>query len=217
MKELRNPSGNRDEEDADTDDDSNGRYGNGVVTNGQNKSESRRGSSTARRKLETNRYQHIRHSNTEKSLAAKKRVIRMLFVVVVEFFVCWAPVYVMNTWAMLDEENARRLVSPTCMNFIHLLSYVSSCCNPITYCFMNKKFRHAFLAAFHCCGHRQPSTAWREASSFGQSQRTGKPSTSAVTHRLKVLSARYHRHYLLRSEHTQSLNRYSPALDLPPD
>ena len=41
------------------------------------------------------------------------------------------------------------------MSFIHLLSYVSSCCNPITYCFMNSTFRQGFLAAFRCCYRRR--------------------------------------------------------------
>lgn len=29
---------------------------------------------------------------------------------------------------------------------IQLMAYISSCCNPITYCFMNRRFRAAFLA-----------------------------------------------------------------------
>lgn len=33
---------------------------------------------------------------------------------------------------------------------IQLLAYVSSCCNPITYCFLNRKFRQAFLKVFQC-------------------------------------------------------------------
>ena len=93
----------------------------------------------------------MRQSNTDRSLQAKKRVIKMLFVVVLEFFVFWTPMYVMGTWRVFDEKSAMRHVSPVAMNFIHLLSYVSSCCNPITYCFMNQKFRQGFLSAFHCC------------------------------------------------------------------
>lgn len=32
--------------------------------------------------------------------------------------------------------------------FITLLTYISSCTNPITYCFLNKKFRTAIYAMF---------------------------------------------------------------------
>ena len=31
-----------------------------------------------------------------------------------------------------------------------VVAYCSTCCNPITYCFLNEKFRHAFLYAFGC-------------------------------------------------------------------
>ena len=128
-------------------------YGNGNITNGL-----RRNSSVNK----TNRVMMcntlggstLRQSNTERSLQAKKRVIRMLFVVVMEFFVCWTPMYVMQTWRLFDHEGATHSVTPLSMNMIHLLSYVSSCCNPITYCFMNRKFRQGFLSAFRCCRYR---------------------------------------------------------------
>lgn len=85
--------------------------------------------------------QTVRQTNADRSLAAKKRVIKMLFVVILEFFICWTPVYVIMTWNVLDSATAKQSVSPMTMNLLHLLSYCSACCNPITYCFMNKKFR----------------------------------------------------------------------------
>ena len=103
-------------------------------------------------KTEGPKRDQMRLSNTSRSLRAKKRVIRMLFVLVLEFFVCWTPMYVIQTWFVFDAESAMRTISPITMNFIHLLSYVSSCCNPITYCFMNNKFRQGFIAIFKCCG-----------------------------------------------------------------
>lgn len=39
----------------------------------------------------------IRSTNMDKSIEAKKKVIRMLFVIIVEFFVCWAPIHILNT------------------------------------------------------------------------------------------------------------------------
>lgn len=41
-------------------------------------------------------------------------------------------------------------MGPTEIALVQLLAYLSSCCNPITYCFMNEKFRNAFLSAFGC-------------------------------------------------------------------
>ena len=167
MTQLRN-SANRDDDDVDTDEDM--RYGNGIIVNGN-----RRGSN--KKKYEPK--QHMRHSNTEKSLAAKRRVIKMLFMIVFEFFVCWTPLYVVQTWSIIDFMGARSHISPLAMNFIHLLSYVSSCCNPITYCFMNKKFRQGFLAGFRCRPRHTHRSVWRDASSFGPSQRSGKTVTNA--------------------------------------
>lgn len=100
--------------------------------------------------------QHVIRSNyMGKSIEAKKKVIRMLFVIVLEFFVCWAPLHVINTWYLFSPELVYSVVGSTGISLVQLLAYVSSCCNPITYCFMNRKFRQAFLGLFDC--HR----CWR--------------------------------------------------------
>ncbi|XP_062539350.1 uncharacterized protein LOC134207625 isoform X2 [Armigeres subalbatus] len=39
----------------------------------------------------------IRSNYMDKSIEAKKKVIRMLFVIILEFFVCWAPLHILNT------------------------------------------------------------------------------------------------------------------------
>ena len=74
----------------------------------------------------------------------------MLFVIVAEFFVCWAPLHVLNTWYTFNPDAVYRTVGSTGVSLVQLLAYISSCCNPITYCFMNRKFRQAFLAVFDC-------------------------------------------------------------------
>jgi hypothetical protein len=89
-------------------------------------------------------------SNAEKSLLNKKRVIKMLFVVVLEFFICWTPLYVINTITLFDQKIVYQNLGYTAISFFQLLAYSSSCCNPITYCFMNIGFRKAFLGLFRC-------------------------------------------------------------------
>ncbi|KAI0232513.1 Cholecystokinin receptor [Lamellibrachia satsuma] len=133
-----------------------------------------------RRSLDKRYY--MRHSNAEKNLVAKKRVIKMLFVLVLEFFICWTPLYALQTWIVYDYAGAVSQVSPTAMSFIHLLSYVSSCCNPITYCFMNRTFRQGFLAAFGCCCRRRRAARYssrRTDMSYMTSQRTDLTSSHA--------------------------------------
>ncbi|CAB3382684.1 Hypothetical predicted protein [Cloeon dipterum] len=92
----------------------------------------------------------LRRTNAEKSLMSKKRVIQMLFVVVLEFFLCWTPLYVINTIALFDNMAVYSGLGYTGISFFQLLAYSSSCCNPITYCFMNASFRKSFLNVFGC-------------------------------------------------------------------
>uniref|UniRef100_T1HGV0 G_PROTEIN_RECEP_F1_2 domain-containing protein n=1 Tax=Rhodnius prolixus TaxID=13249 RepID=T1HGV0_RHOPR len=78
-----------------------------------------------------------------------KGVIRMLFVVVAEFFICWAPLHVLNTWYQFRPDLVHQYVGSTGVSLVQLLAYISSCCNPITYCFMNYRFRQAFISLFN--------------------------------------------------------------------
>lgn len=92
----------------------------------------------------------IRQTNGEKSRASKKRVIKMLFALVFEFFLCLTPFFVVHTWRIVDYTSAKRHISPEFVMFVNLLAYVSTCCNPVTYCFMNRNFRQGFLSVFRC-------------------------------------------------------------------
>ncbi|XP_056246077.1 cholecystokinin receptor [Seriola aureovittata] len=92
-----------------------------------------------------------RSNTSEAKLEAKKRVIRMLVVIVVLFFLCWMPVYCANTWRAFDDRSAKNALSGAPIAFIHLLCYTSACVNPIIYCFMNTRFRKALLTTFSCC------------------------------------------------------------------
>nr|XP_056711804.1 cholecystokinin receptor type A [Euleptes europaea] len=92
-----------------------------------------------------------RSSTSTANLLAKKLVIRMLIVIVILFFICWTPVFSVNTWRAFDTWSATLLLTGAPISFIHLLSYTSACVNPIIYCFMNKRFRMGFLATFTCC------------------------------------------------------------------
>lgn len=45
------------------------------------------------------------------SNTAKKRVVKMLLVLVILFFVCWTPTWSMNIWATYDPKRAYSSVS----------------------------------------------------------------------------------------------------------
>lgn len=106
-------------------------------------------------------------SNAEKSLLNKKRVIKMLFVVVLEFFLCWTPLYVINTITLFDHKIVYQNLGYTAISFFQLLAYSSSCCNPITYCFMNIGFRKAFLNLFRCLKQSQQPVRRVSLSGYG--------------------------------------------------
>uniref|UniRef100_A0A182JG04 G-protein coupled receptors family 1 profile domain-containing protein n=1 Tax=Anopheles atroparvus TaxID=41427 RepID=A0A182JG04_ANOAO len=98
----------------------------------------------------------IRSTYMDKSIEAKKKVIRMLFVIIVEFFVCWAPLHILNTVYLYSPSFVYQYVNSSGIALVQLMAYISSCCNPITYCFMNRRFRQAFLGIFSCHRNRMP-------------------------------------------------------------
>jgi hypothetical protein len=91
-------------------------------------------------------------SNTDPLVAQarQRRVVKMLFVVVLEFFICWTPIYAINTIALYWPKLIYKGLGYNGISFFHLLAFFSSCTNPITYCFMNSKFRESFLLLFRC-------------------------------------------------------------------
>ncbi|XP_060531346.1 cholecystokinin receptor-like isoform X1 [Cylas formicarius] len=101
---------------------------------------------TCSKKLTT----ELRRTNIERILCNKRRIIKMLFVVVLEFFLCWTPLYIINTIALFDQDMIYNSIGYTGISFFQLLAYSSSCCNPITYCFMNCSFRKSFFNIFKC-------------------------------------------------------------------
>ncbi|KAJ4933637.1 hypothetical protein JOQ06_030461 [Pogonophryne albipinna] len=107
--------------------------------------------STMATTVRANKAERPRSNTSEAKLEAKKRVIRMLVVIVVLFFLCWMPLYCVNTWKAFDKVSAKHALTGAPIAFIHLLGYTSACVNPIIYCFMNTRFRKALLATFSCC------------------------------------------------------------------
>lgn len=129
------------------------------------------------RKLELQRLSsgggRVRSSSSAANLMAKKRVIRMLMVIVVLFFLCWMPIFSANAWRAYDTASAERQLSGTPISFILLLSYTSSCVNPIIYCFMNRRFRLGFMATFPCGPNPGPPGVRGEAGEEEEGRTTG--------------------------------------------
>lgn len=116
----------------------------------------------------------------------------MLFVVVLEFFICWTPLYVINTITLFNAQLVYQKLGYQTISFFQLLAYSSSCCNPITYCFMNRGFRKACLNLFRCCKRYDDK---RRISIVG-----GVTQSSEVTQLHRI-----HREAVLQTTYTRSL------------
>ncbi|XP_062549919.1 cholecystokinin receptor type A-like [Armigeres subalbatus] len=55
---------------------------------------------------------------------------------------------------LYSPEFVYKYVSSNGIALIQLMAYISSCCNPIIYCFMNSSFRQAFRNIFGCYRQR---------------------------------------------------------------
>ncbi|XP_068235008.1 substance-K receptor-like isoform X2 [Palaemon carinicauda] len=89
-------------------------------------------------------------------LRIKKRVIRMMFIVVVGFIVCWVPFQGNRIFYILNTENGR-LKDPTTEHIYDIfttvsqyLLYVNPAFNPIVYGLMHHTFKRAFRITFSC-------------------------------------------------------------------
>ena len=81
----------------------------------------------------------------------RKHVVRMLVVIVLQYFICWTPIYLLNTWQAFDFRAVLHYISPTVKSLLLLLAYTSSFIHPITYCFMNRSFKEGFARSFRGC------------------------------------------------------------------
>lgn len=96
----------------------------------------------------------------------QRRIVAMLCVVVIEFFVCWTPILIMDTLSLYIPDviygcrlNMSKWIKIDLISVCHLIFFCSSCTNPVTYCFMNRRFRRHFFSLFHCrTGQGTPNT-----------------------------------------------------------
>ncbi|XP_068230519.1 uncharacterized protein [Palaemon carinicauda] len=111
-------------------------------------------------------WRNLRSSHSERSIMAKRRVVRMLFVLVAEFFICWTPLFIVNLLSLYIPRQVYAALGSIGVALVQLLAYISSCCNPITYCFMNAKFLQSFKQTFGCAHKRSNSFHSTNAHSF---------------------------------------------------
>ncbi|CAF1002624.1 unnamed protein product [Adineta ricciae] len=79
----------------------------------------------------------------------RRKALKLLVTLIVEFFVCWTPLFIYHTIGTFNR-NFYRSTSTIWVDLVLLLSFASASCNPLTYYFMSKRYRSVLYAYFPC-------------------------------------------------------------------
>ncbi|XP_054639582.1 oxytocin receptor b [Dunckerocampus dactyliophorus] len=79
---------------------------------------------------------------------AKIRTVKMTFVVVLAYIVCWTPFFFVQMWSAWDPAAPRE---DTAFIIAMLLASLNSCCNPWIYMFFAGHLFQGVLHSFFCC------------------------------------------------------------------
>ncbi|XP_038628828.1 oxytocin receptor [Tachyglossus aculeatus] len=79
---------------------------------------------------------------------AKIRTVKMTFIIVLAFIVCWTPFFFVQMWSVWDQD-APKEASPFIIAM--LLASLNSCCNPWIYMLFTGHLFHDLVQRFLCC------------------------------------------------------------------
>lgn len=84
---------------------------------------------------------------------AKLRTVKMTFVIVLAYIICWAPFFTVQMWSVWDKNFQWDDSENTAVTLSALLASLNSCCNPWIYMIFSGHLLQDFLHCFSCC-HR---------------------------------------------------------------
>ncbi|KAM6161926.1 oxytocin receptor [Erethizon dorsatum] len=105
-----------------------------------------------------------RVSNVKLISKAKIRTVKMTFIVVLAFIVCWTPFFFVQMWSVWDADAP---TEASAFIIAMLLASLNSCCNPWIYMLFTGHLFHELVQRFLCC-----------SSSYLRGSRTGETSIS---------------------------------------
>ncbi|KAI5618051.1 arginine vasopressin receptor 1Ab [Silurus asotus] len=82
---------------------------------------------------------------------AKLRTVKMTFVIVLAYIVCWAPFFIVQMWSVWDKNFSWDDSENTAVTLSALLASLNSCCNPWIYMLFGGHLLYDFLRCFPCC------------------------------------------------------------------
>ena len=90
----------------------------------------------------------------ERSIRQKRKITRMVFIVVLLFAVCWAPIHCIILWEQFKTEQKSSLTTEMAITVLRLfafcLSYANSLTNPFIYAFTTASFKKHFKKVLSC-------------------------------------------------------------------
>ncbi|XP_029902269.1 arg8-vasotocin receptor-like [Myripristis murdjan] len=84
---------------------------------------------------------------------AKLRTVKMTFVIVLAYVVCWAPFFTVQMWSVWDNSFSWDDSENTVVTLSALLASLNSCCNPWIYMIFSGHLLSDFVHCLPCC-HR---------------------------------------------------------------
>nr|7RYC_O Chain O, Oxytocin receptor [Homo sapiens] len=108
---------------------------------------------------------------------AKIRTVKMTFIIVLAFIVCWTPFFFVQMWSVWDA-NAPKEASAFII--VMLLASLNSCCNPWIYMLFTGHLFHELVQRFLCC-----SASYLKGRRLGETSASKKSNSSSfvLSHR----------------------------------
>ncbi|TDG96514.1 hypothetical protein EPR50_G00229540 [Perca flavescens] len=101
---------------------------------------------------------------------AKLRTVKMTFVIVLAYVVCWAPFFTVQMWSVWDKTFSWDDSENTTVTLTALLASLNSCCNPWIYMIFSGHLLSDFAGSMQCC--RPLKAKLNQQDSVSSSRRT---------------------------------------------
>ncbi|XP_064642832.1 QRFP-like peptide receptor [Lineus longissimus] len=90
--------------------------------------------------------------NYDRHIKQKKQIVKMLFIIVAMFTICWFPFFTVHFYGSFNETGDDFQITRA---ILQLVGYSNCCINPVVYTFLNKNFQNQFQYLLSCCSWRR--------------------------------------------------------------
>ncbi|KAM8802830.1 vasopressin V1a receptor [Rhynchonycteris naso] len=101
---------------------------------------------------------------------AKIRTVKMTFVIVTAYIVCWAPFFIVQMWSVWDETFIWAESENPTITITALLASLNSCCNPWIYMFFSGHLLQDCVQSFLCCQNMKHTLNKEDSDSMSRRQ-----------------------------------------------